>query len=344
MAQITRIRVRETVPDSIIDRADDIEIIDLTPGDLIKRLNEGKVYRAEDRQARDRELFLARQSDGAAGTGAAPHRAARRRAARSRHMQAHAIPGPWAAGDRVLVCIDEHPRSPRWSATRRRLAERLRAPWTAVNVETPRSARLSEAERDRIAERCALPRRLAPRRMTLPGASVAEEIMRYRARATMSRTSSSASPTSRAGARWLEGSVAHDLIRIAGDISVHVVSGQREGAESNANGSAQAADARSLQSTPYLASTARSARSRWAAALLLHRFLDVENIGIVFLMAVLTSALWYGLGRRIFASRRQRAGVQFLLPAAALHLHDRRPGKRRRASSSSSSSPSSPAI
>ena len=44
VAQITRIRVRETVPDSIIDRADDIEIIDLTPDDLIKRLHDGKVY------------------------------------------------------------------------------------------------------------------------------------------------------------------------------------------------------------------------------------------------------------------------------------------------------------
>ena len=109
VAQITRIRVRETVPDSIIDRADDIEIIDLTPDDLIKRLHDGKVYVPKTAQAGARELFLARQSDGAARTRTAPHRAARRRAAADPHAGPRHS-GPWAAGDRVLVCIDEHPR------------------------------------------------------------------------------------------------------------------------------------------------------------------------------------------------------------------------------------------
>ena len=67
------------------------------------------------------------------------------------HMQAHAISGPWAAGDRVLVCIDEHPRGASLVRYARRLADRLRAPWAALNVETARSTRFSEAARDRIA-------------------------------------------------------------------------------------------------------------------------------------------------------------------------------------------------
>ena len=81
VSQITRIRVRETVPDSIIDLADDVEIIDLTPDDLIKRLHDGKVYVAEDGRAGADQLFHRRQSDGAARTGAPTDRPARRRPA-----------------------------------------------------------------------------------------------------------------------------------------------------------------------------------------------------------------------------------------------------------------------
>ena len=117
VAQITRVRVRETVPDSIIDRADDVEIIDLTPDDLIKRLHEGKVYLPDDREARDRELFLARQSDGAARTGAAPHGPAGRRAAAEPHAGARhrrSLGGRrTGAGLRRRAAA----RAPRWSAT-----------------------------------------------------------------------------------------------------------------------------------------------------------------------------------------------------------------------------------
>ncbi|MGO4834731.1 two-component sensor histidine kinase, partial [Rhizobiaceae sp. 2RAB30] len=109
VAQITRIRVRETVPDSVIDRADDVEVIDLTPADLIKRLHEGKVY-VPDTARRAVENYFS------PGNLTALRELALRRTAQRvdeqllSHMQAHAIPGPWAAGDRVLVAVDEHPR------------------------------------------------------------------------------------------------------------------------------------------------------------------------------------------------------------------------------------------
>ncbi|MFJ5370044.1 two-component sensor histidine kinase, partial [Bosea sp. CER48] len=99
VAQITRVRVRETVPDSIIDRADAIEIIDLTPEDLIKRLNEGKVYLPETARRAVSNYF-------SPGNLTALRELALRRTAQRvdeqllSHMQAHAIPGPWAAGDR----------------------------------------------------------------------------------------------------------------------------------------------------------------------------------------------------------------------------------------------------
>ncbi|RUV56140.1 two-component sensor histidine kinase, partial [Mesorhizobium sp. M5C.F.Ca.IN.020.29.1.1] len=102
VAQITRVRVRETVPDSVIDQADDIEIIDLTPDDLIKRLEEGKVYIPSTAQRAIENYF-------SPGNLTALRELALRRTAQRvdeqllTHMQAHAIPGPWAAGERVLV-------------------------------------------------------------------------------------------------------------------------------------------------------------------------------------------------------------------------------------------------
>jgi two-component system, OmpR family, sensor histidine kinase KdpD len=298
VAQITRIRVRETVPDSIIDRADDIEVIDLTPGDLIERLKQGKVYMPRTAKSAIENYF-------SPGNLTALRELALRRTAQRvdeqlvRHMQEHAISGPWAAGDRVLVCIDEAQRSPALVRYGRRLAERLRAPWSAVTVETTRSARLSEAERDRIAVSMRLAESLGAEAATLPGRNVAEEVMRYAREHNVTHIVIGRSDKSR-WREWLEGSATHDLIRIAGDVSVHVVSGH-EKAPNDLKGSVQLGTAREFSPTPYLASAGITAVAL-GCGLVLRQFLDVENIGIVFLMGVLTSALWYGLAPAIFAS------------------------------------------
>ena len=298
VAQITRIRVRETVPDSIIDRADDIEVIDLTPGDLIERLKQGKVYLPKTAKSAIENYF-------SPGNLTALRELALRRTAQRvdeqlvRHMQEHAIAGPWAAGDRVLVCIDEATRSPALIRYGRRLAERLRAPWTVVTVETARSARFSEAERDRIAIAMRLAETLGAETMTLPGGGVAEEAMRFAREHNVTHIVIGRSDKSR-WREWLEGSATHDLIRIAGDVSVHVISGH-EKTPSEPKGSVQVAGGVEFSVTPYIASFAITAVAL-GCGLVLHRLLDVENIGIVFLMGVLTSALWYGLTPAIFTS------------------------------------------
>src|SRR5205085_3316167 len=110
VAQITRIRVRETVPDGILDRADEIEIVDLTPEDLIQRLREGKVYVPHQAERALRHYF-------SPGNLTALRELALRRTAQRvdeqmlNYMRSHAIAGPWAAGDRVLVRIGEEPNS-----------------------------------------------------------------------------------------------------------------------------------------------------------------------------------------------------------------------------------------
>ena len=340
VAQITRIRVRETVPDSIIDRADDIEVIDLTPGDLIERLKQGKVYLPKTAKSAIENYF-------SPGNLTALRELALRRTAQRvdeqlvRHMQEHAIAGPWAAGDRVLVCIDEAARSPALIRYGRRLAERLRAPWTVVTVETARSARFSEAERDRIAIAMRLAETLGAETMTLPGRGVAEEVMRFAREHNVTHIVIGRSDKSR-WREWLEGSETHDLIRIAGDVSVHVISGREKHAERPEGIGASRQRRRVLRRRPTSRASAIVAVAL-ALRSVLHRFLDVENIGIVFLMGVLTSALWYGLDAGDLHLHRQRARLQFLLPAAALHLHDRGAPKASSLSSFSSSSQALPA-
>src|SRR3981189_947421 len=138
VAQITHVRVRETVPDSIFDRADAIELVDLTPDDLIQRLKEGKVYVPKQAERALEHYF-------SPGNLTALRELALRRTAERvdeqllTHMQAHAIPGPWAAGERLLVCVSEDPRAAGLVRYAKRLADRLHAPFTAFNVETRRS-------------------------------------------------------------------------------------------------------------------------------------------------------------------------------------------------------------
>ena len=145
VAKITRIRVRETVPDSIIDRADDIEVIDLTPNDLISRLNEGKVYVPEQAARAIQHYFS--PGNLTALRELALHRTAQRVDDQLvDYMRAHAIEGPWPAGERVLVLVDAKQGANAVVRHAKRMADRLRAQWTAIHVETPADARASEAD------------------------------------------------------------------------------------------------------------------------------------------------------------------------------------------------------
>ncbi|KPH79628.1 sensor histidine kinase [Bosea vaviloviae] len=297
VAQITRIRVRETVPDSIIDRADDVEIIDLTPDDLIKRLHDGKVYLPRTASRAVENYF-------SPGNLTALRELALRRTAQRvddqllSHMQAHAIPGPWAAGDRVLVCIDEGPRGASMVRYAKRQADRLRAPWAALHIETPRSAGMAEPGKDRIAASLRLAEQLGGEAITLPGQSVASEVIRHAAANNVTHIVIGKP----AKARWrelFEGSVSHELIRQAGDISVHVISGNERDVQ--ASRPMTAAEPERFQIWPYLWSTVHVGLAL-AFGTLLFRVLDVRNIALVFLMAVLASALQSGLRPALFAS------------------------------------------
>jgi two-component system sensor histidine kinase KdpD len=298
VARITRIRVRERVPDSILDQADDIEVVDLSPADLLKRLREGKVYLPHQAERAIRHYF-------SPGNLTALRELALRRTAQRvdeqllSHMQAHAIPGPWAAGERILVCVSEAPETAGLIRYARRVAERLQVPWTAVYVETARTHRLSDVERDRIADHLRLAERLGAATVTIPGRNIADEILAYATANNITQIVIGKSSRS----RWFEmvhGSVVHDLVRRTGPISVHVVSAE-ESESIPPKSVATRPAVEPIRVQPYLGGAAVVALAL-GIGVFLQRFVGVQTVSLVFLIAVLTSAIAWGLLPALFAA------------------------------------------
>src|SRR5882762_9408579 len=228
VAQITHVRVRETVPDSVFDRADAIELVDLTPDDLIQRLKEGKVYVPKQAERALEHYF-------SPGNLTALRELALRRTAERvdeqllTHMQANAISGPWAAGERILVCLSEDPRAAGLVRYTKRLADRLHAPWTAVSIETRRSLQLTDEQRDRLADTMRLAEALGGEALTIPGVGrrIADDVIQFAQANNVTQIIIGKSTRS----WWFEltrGSVLHDLVRRSGNISVHVIAGDEE--------------------------------------------------------------------------------------------------------------------
>ncbi len=290
VARITRIRVRETVPDSLLEQADDIEVVDLAPDDLIHRLREGKVYVPQQAERAVRHYFQP-------GNLTALRELALRQTAQRvdnqllSHMRAHAITGPWAAGDRVLVCVSEAANTPALLRYGRRAADRLHAPLTAIYVETARTQRLSDAERDRIADYLRLAERLGASTITIPGRKIADEVVAYAEANNI--TQIVIGKSARSG--WFEilhGSVVHDLLKKTGSISVHVISAEAGEAPPKAVPTRSAGEP--FQFWPYLGSAGAVALALGVGEGI-GRSIGVQSISLVFLMAVLGTAIAWGL-------------------------------------------------
>ncbi|WP_337267374.1 sensor histidine kinase KdpD [Oryzifoliimicrobium ureilyticus] len=298
VAQITRIQVRETVPDSIIDRADDVEIIDITPSDLIKRLRDGKVYVPATARRAIENYF-------SPGNLTALRELALRRTAQRvdeqllNHMQAHAIPGPWAAGDRLLVCLNQGRNGAGLVRYARRQADRLRAPWAVIHMETPQSAHLSERDKDRIAANMRLAETLGAETLVLPALHPSRELIAY-ANANNFTHIVVGKPSKPRWRHLWQGSVTHELIRNAGNISVHVISGLSKEDET-ANMVKTAPPVRPFKIKPYLESTLFVGLAI-IVGIAIDQTLDVRNLALVFLMAVLAAAVRGGLGAGFYAS------------------------------------------
>jgi two-component system sensor histidine kinase KdpD len=223
VAQITQISVRETIPDFLLERANEIELIDLPPDDLLQRMKEGKVYLPDQAAAAIKNFF--RKGNLIALRELALRRTADRVDEQMQvYRQDKGIKDIWPAGERILVCVGHNPRSIRLIHAARRLAAVLRTEWIAVNVEAPSRVRPSEQDLRQLADHMRLAESLGAEAVTLSGQKMSEEILSYARSRNVSRIIVG-KPTH---ARWkdkLFGSPLDEIVRGSGDIDVYVISG-----------------------------------------------------------------------------------------------------------------------
>ena len=221
--QITGVIVRETLPDSFLDRADEIELIDLPPDDLLQRLKEGKVYIPEQAEKAMENFFRK-------GNLIALRELALRRTAEQVDEQMESyrrdagVQDIWPAAERILVCIGPNPRSIRLIRAARRMAAGLRAEWIAVHVEAPSHIKPSEEDLKILAEHMRLAESLGAQTVTLTGHKASEEILNYARQRNVSKIIIG-KPTH---PRWkdkLLGSPLDEIVRGSGDIEIYVITG-----------------------------------------------------------------------------------------------------------------------
>lgn len=294
--QISGVKVRETLPDGVLAAADEIELIDLPPEDLIKRLHEGKVYVPEQAR-RAVHHFFSPGNLTALREMALRHAAERVDRQMVDYMQAHAIAGPWPARERILVCIDERVEATRLARVAKRSAERRGAAWVAVTVETSRDHALSEEDKDRIAEAMRLVAQLGGETATLQGDDVPTAILDY----AKERNATQIVVGRTKKRRWRLGrSVTDLLIERAGDFNVLVVGSEDEDRP------------RPAPRRPQVGSSWRDGLGYGAAVMataaatglsfLVDPWLPIGNISVGYLMAVLAVAMTVGLRPAVVTS------------------------------------------
>jgi two-component system sensor histidine kinase KdpD len=224
VAQITGVRVAETVPDKVFDAADEVELVDLPPEELLQRLKAGKVY-VEDKIRHALDSFFRKGNLIALRQLALRATADRVDSSMREYRSEHAIEQTWPANERVLVCVGPDPLSERLVRSARRLATALHAQWLAVYVETPALMRLPRAARDRVLQTLKLAQTLGAETANLSAESVASEVLAFARQRNVSKII--VGKPSRA--RWrdrLQATLVDEIVRGSGDIDVYVITGE----------------------------------------------------------------------------------------------------------------------
>lgn len=288
VARITGVRVRETLPDTVLEKADEIELIDLPSGDLLKRLDEGKVYLGEHAQQ-------ARQSFFTPANLTALRELAMRAAAERIDLQMqsllrrHAVQGPWPTRDRLLVCVGGSAVSKSLVRAAARLAGLRGVQWIAVHVINSRASTLPDAAKDRIAETLRMAEQLGGEAVTIPGENVAQEILRY-ARSRNATQIVIARPRGPRLRHLIGRSVARSLMFSAHDIEVSIVPWE----DDRAPVAVEAAPGFSFGSWSDFAWALLAAACATGLGVALQGLVGVPNLAMIYLLAVLFIALRLG--------------------------------------------------
>jgi len=224
VAQITGVQVKETVPDRVFDAADEVELVDLPPDELLQRLREGKVY-VEEKVRQALSSFFRKGNLIALRQLALRATADRVDTSMREYRAQHEIAATWPAGERVLVCVGPDPLSARLVRAARRLAFALHAQWLAVYVETPSLVRLPKSARDKVLQTLALAEELGAETANLSGESVAGELMAFARQRNVSKIIVGKPSRSRWHDRFRP-SLVDEIVRRSGDIDVYVITGE----------------------------------------------------------------------------------------------------------------------
>ncbi len=226
VAQITGTLVRETIPDSILENADDLELIDIAPDELLKRLRNGKVYLPQQAEQAIRSFFR-KGNLMALREMALRHTASRVDQQMQVYRQDKAVAQVWPAGERIMVCISPSPLASRLIRAAKRMAAGLRADWITLYVENPRATKLPEADRNRVIQNLRLAEQLGAETVTLSGHNVTEEVVNYARKRNVTKIIIG-KPVHSVWRDILFGSVLNDLIRQSGPIDVYVINGEAD--------------------------------------------------------------------------------------------------------------------
>ena len=300
VAQITHVVVKETVPDSVLDRADELHLVDLPIEDLLDRLKEGKVYLPAQAEKAGKHFFRP-------GNLIALRELALRVTAQSvdaqmrRYREAHGIEKTWAAGERILVCVSPSPASARLVRGARRLAASLHADWIAAFVETSASLRLSSTDRARVAEHLQLARTLGADSVTLAGENGAAEVISLARQRNVTRIVVG-KPTHSTWRDRLRGSFVESLVRLSGDIDIHVIRGDEEAAGApRARAQAPPRKRRRALTAGVIAAVASAALATLAGQLIFGRT-QLADVVMIYLLGIILISLRWGLAPSLCAA------------------------------------------
>lgn len=308
--QITGIAVHETVPDSLLDMADEIELIDLSPDELRKRLGEGKVYTPERVEVAASNFFRI-------GNLTALREMALRLTAEhvdhklQDYMEVKRIAGPWKSGDRLMVAVSPSPYSEEVIRWTRRMAYNLEAPWFAAFVET--SAGLSTNQREMLAQNLDLVRRLGGEVVTAAGEDVVEGLLRLAQQRNATQIVVG-KPLHTRVQDWLRGgSLVDRLIRAGSDIDIYVVSGQRAESEPVTRPPLSLPRRQStLRDYVWALTIVAGVTTGMLAAHSVAPWISYQAVGLIDLLAVLLIAFYLGRGPALLAALASAISWNFL--------------------------------
>lgn len=297
IAQITHVRVRETIPDSILERADELELVDIAPEELLLRLREGKVYLPEEAK-RAAEHFFKRGNLLALRELALRHTAAHVDDDVQEYREEHGVVDTWAAGERILVCIGPSPSSLRLLRAAHRMATSLRAPWVAAYVDSTAHGGLTEGNRDRLESHLRMAESMGATVKRLSGDRVSDAILHYARKQNITRLVIGKPTHSRFRDR-LRGSLLDEVVRGSGDIDVHVIRGDEEGGTK----APPVADAKrgAAPWSAYVRAGLLIVATTLVSAFVRNIF-PLPDLVVLYLLAVMIAAIRYGRGPSVVAA------------------------------------------